>query len=245
MIDLSARAIRRFATHILGTSSDILDEYGFTPAAFPKQQVRSLHCGFDVSQFTQDESAANASVCEEMGWPENSRIVLFVGRLDAFKNADFAIDVARAAIDKGCDLRFLVVGGGEEARMGLQESVDLSGHADRIRLVGRRLDVPRLMAASHCFLFPSLQEGLGMVAVEAQSAGLHVIASDVVSAEVVVIPELIEFLSLSAGVSAWSDALSRVVELPRADIAGANAKVAKSSFSIASSYSALHSIYAS
>ena len=244
LIAMSRVSIRNLSTHILGTSNDILAQYEFTPERFPNQVVRCLHCGFDTARFAEDHARARVAVCEEFGWPPDSRIVLFVGRLDAFKNADFAIDVARTAMEGGCDMRFLMVGGGEDARARLEHDVEAAGYSSRIRLTGRRLDVPRLMSASHCFLFPSLQEGLGMVAVEAQAAGVRVIASDAVSREVVVVPGLVEFLPLSAGVSAWSEVLCRALDMPRADTADSNARVESSSFSIGSSYNALHSIYA-
>jgi glycosyltransferase EpsF len=245
LLRLSAKAIKRYATHVLGTSSQILRQYGFDQAAYTHQEVRALHCGFDTSRFSESPDEANNDVCAELGWPPGSKIVLFVGRLDAFKNAEFAINVVRSSIAKGCDLRLMMVGGGEQARELLEQSVKSSGNADRIHLAGRRLDIPRLMAASHCFLFPSLEEGLGMVAVEAQASGLAVIASDTVSREASVISGLVTFLPLSAGVDAWAGRLCEVIAAPRADAEKSNEIVSRSSFSIESSYSALHSVYES
>jgi glycosyltransferase involved in cell wall biosynthesis len=245
LLKISASAIRRFATHVLGTSSQILRQYGFEAAAFPVQEVRALHCGFDVSRFNELFAEANASVCAELDWPAGSRIVVFVGRLDAFKNAEFALQVAKAALHRGCDLRFIMVGGGEAARERLEHDVKSEGYGDRIRLVGRRLDVPRIMAASHCLLFPSIEEGLGMVAVEAQAAGLSVIASDTVSREAVVIPDLVSFLSLNDDVDSWASAVCAAIDAPRFDTQSANALVSRSSFAIEQSYAALHSVYES
>jgi len=245
LLRVSAAAIRRFATHVLGTSSQILRQYRFEPAGYPLQEVRALHCGFDTSRFKEPHAESNDAVCDEIGWPAGSKIALFVGRLDAFKNADFAVDVAKAAIDKGCDLRLMLVGGGERARERLESDVRSAGYGDRIHFAGRRHDVARLMAASHCFLFPSIEEGLGMVAVEAQAAGLSVIASDTVSREIVVIPDLVTFLPLSAGVGVWADRLCQVIAAPRGDTETSNEVVRNSSFSIESSYRALHSVYES
>ena len=254
LLAMSARAINRYATHVLGTSSQILGQYGFTPARFPSQRISALHCGFDVSRFAESHERANESLCAEMGWSAGSKIALFVGRLDGFdesnpgwngKNPEFALRVAKTAIDNGCDLRFVLVGGPEQMRSALEASLERSGYGDRIRLVGRRHDVPRIMAAAHALLFPSLEEGLGMVAVEAQAAGLRVIASDTVSREATVIPDLMTFLPLSLGADAWARKLAEFVEAPRADAADANARVRGSKFSIESSYEELHSIYES
>ena len=254
LLGVSARGIKRYATHVLGTSSQILDQYRFVPSGFPKQKISALHCGFDVTRFAESHDRANESLCAELGWTPGSRIALFVGRLDGFdesnpgwngKNPEFALRVAKAAIDSGCDMRFVLVGGPEEMRSALESSLQQSGYSDRIRLVGRRHDVPRIMAASHALLFPSLEEGLGMVAVEAQAAGLRVIASDTVSPEATVIPELVTYLPLSSGVDVWARKLADAVEAPRFDSAEANARVSASRFSIESSYDELHSIYES
>ena len=254
LLGVSARFIKRYATHVLGTSSQILTQYRFVPGAFPRQRILDLHCGFDVSRFGESHERANESLCAELGWPAGSRIALFVGRLDGFdesnpgwngKNPEFALRVAKAAIDSGSDIRFVLVGGPEEMRLALDASLRQSGYADRIRLVGQRHDVPRIMAAAHTLLFPSLEEGLGMVAVEAQAAGLRVIASDTVSREATVIPELMTYLPLALGTGVWAQTLRESIEAERFNSADANARVSASRFSIEASYNELHSIYGS
>jgi glycosyltransferase involved in cell wall biosynthesis len=254
LLRLSGRAIRSYGSHVLGTSSQILRDYGFVPKSFPRQRIKTLHCGFDVSRFGGSHADANASLCAELGWKHGARIALFVGRLEGFdesnpgwngKNPEFALQVARAAIDDGCEMHFVMVGGGETVRSALELELRASGHADRIRLVGKRSDVPRIMAASHVLLFPSLEEGLGMVAVEAQAAGLRVIASDTVSREASVIDDLVTFLPLSDGVPVWTRHLCEAMSAPRFDAQEASRRVSASPYSIEESYAQLHSIYAS
>lgn len=250
----SARLVRRFATHVLGTSSQILDQYGFKRREFPRQSIRTVHCGFDVGDFDESYEEANRKICEELGWPAKSKLALFVGRLDGFdpskpgwnhKNPQFALEVAHVALDRDPDLRFVMVGGGGDVQQQLESQVSAWGLSDRIRLVGRRLDVARFMAAAHTLLFPSLEEGLGMVAVEAQAAGLHVLASDTVPREAVVIPELVKFLPLSAGSDVWCTELLRQLSMARYDASIAAEKVKRSPYSIEESYRRLHSIYRS
>ena len=249
-----ARAIvRKLATHVLGTSAQVLREYGFTSDAFPKQQIVPLHCGFEASAFAMSAAEANESVCRELGWPPGSRITLFAGRLDGFdprkpewnhKNPEFALDVVHKAIENGTDTRLVMVGDGDRTRRILEKRVSDWGLAGRIELVGRRMDMARLMAASHVCLFPSLEEGLGMVAVEAQAAGLRVLASDTVPREAAAIPDLVTFLPLSAGASLWGVELGRLLALPRMDSDLAADQVRTTDFSIDRSYERLHRIYA-
>ena len=249
---ISRRAVRRLATHILGTSNQLLREYGFTAGSFTRQRIRALHCGFDINEFAVSHEAANSSVCEEFGWPVGSKICFFAGRLDGVdpkdprwnhKNPEFALEVVREAITSGTDLRFIMAGDGESMRLKLIDRVRSWGMEDRIALPGKRLDIPRLMAASHICLFPSVEEGLGMVAVEAQAAGLRVMASDTVPREAGVIEDLIRFLPLSLGTAKWAEELSRQVVLPRADSLSSANKIGRSDFSIDRSYDNLAMIY--
>ena len=54
------------------------------------------------------------------------------------------------------------------------------------------------------FLFPSLYEGLGIVAVEAQASGLHTICSNVIPREVE-LTDLVDFVSLDKSAEEWAD----------------------------------------
>ena len=251
---ISRRIVKRIATHVLGTSAQVLGEYGFTSRAFPRQVIRPLHCGFDVRSFEMSHDEANVSVCSELEWPLQSRICIFAGRLEGFdprnpawnhKNPRFALETVRDAIAAGADIRAIFAGDGERMREQLERDASAWGIGGRVRFVGKRRDVPRLMAASRICLFPSLEEGLGMVAVEAQAAGLRVLASDTVPHEARVVTELVTFMPLAAGSSAWGAELKRLMELPRFDPASAADAVRHSPFSIDESYAQLHAIYSS
>ena len=57
-------------------------------------------------------------------------------------------------------------------------------------------EVEKYIGIMDCFAFPSIYEGLGMVAIESQTMGIKVIASEYVPVEAK-ISNLIEFISLS------------------------------------------------
>ena len=50
-------------------------------------------------------------------------------------------------------------------------------------MTGLRSDIPRVLQAMDVFILPSIWEGLGIVAVEAQAAGLPTLCSDKVPIE--------------------------------------------------------------
>ena len=81
-----------------------------------------------------------------------------------------------------------------------------------------------------------------MVAVEAQAAGLPVLASTVVPRECVVVPELVRFEPLERTAAEWAAALLQHASRPR-NIAAANQCVAASPFAIENSAGALIELY--
>jgi glycosyltransferase involved in cell wall biosynthesis len=76
------------------------------------------------------------------------------------------------------DLHILFVGDGE-LREELQLQVREAGVEGHIHFLGFRQDIPELLAASDCFVLPSLWEGLPMALVEAMATGLPIIATEV------------------------------------------------------------------
>ncbi|MGE4157792.1 MAG: glycosyltransferase [Planctomycetota bacterium] len=101
-------------------------------------------------------------------------LLLHAGRLVPQKGQAFLVE-AVAAIP-GASL--LVCGEGP-LRGDLESRVSALGLAPRVRFLGRRADLARLMVSSDLFVLPSLWEGLGRVLLECMDLGLPVVASDV------------------------------------------------------------------
>jgi glycosyltransferase involved in cell wall biosynthesis len=72
----------------------------------------------------------------------------------------------------------LLVGEGPK-RSDLQRLTQELGIAERVRFLGRRNDVPELLATADIYVQPSYWEGFGIATLEAMAAGLPVVASDV------------------------------------------------------------------
>jgi glycosyltransferase involved in cell wall biosynthesis len=244
------RLVARYASHIAGTSLEALRGYGFDDASFAAIPKVVAHCGIDPARFAADP-ATRASVRAEFGWSDAVPVVLFAGRFDVspdlghlqnHKNSGFATDVAIATAQRS-GAAFVFAGQPSGATAVLRARIQAAGLDKRIVFAGVRRDIGRLMGAADALLFPSRAEGLGMVAVEAQAAGLPVLASTSTPRECVVIPELVRFLDIEAGVAAWSDALLAALDAPRIDRLAANACVAASAFSIERSSAGLERLY--
>ena len=87
------------------------------------------------------------------------------------------IDVFKSVHDKNRNSKLLLVGTGN-GQSNIREKVDDLGLSDSVFFLGNRGDVNRILQAMDVFLFPSLYEGLGIAALEAQAAGLPCIISD-------------------------------------------------------------------
>jgi glycosyltransferase involved in cell wall biosynthesis len=123
-----------------------------------------IELGIDLDRF-----AAGGPVLEKHG-----PLVGNVARLAEQKGQRYLLEAAARLPDT----RFAIVGDGE-LRADLERRAGELGIADRIEFTGARDDVPDLLASFDVFAFPSLFEGLCLAVIEAQAAGVPVVATPV------------------------------------------------------------------
>lgn len=178
---------------------------------------------FNNSKFTIVNNAINASdytfspvtraeVRQELGIASNTLVVGHVGRFMAPKNHDFLLQIFSKLPD---NTHLLLVGDGE-LRQSIEMQADALGIRDRVILTGVRSDVNRLLQAMDVFVFPSLFEGLGIAAIEAQAAGLPCLISDKVPIECKK-TALVTQIPLDSSVQIWADAVLQAATSPRQD----------------------------
>jgi glycosyltransferase involved in cell wall biosynthesis len=112
----------------------------------------------------------------ELDVPQHDLLAVAVGGLELNKGFEYVID-AVATVE---GVHAVLVGGGPAARREeLEELAARRGIGDRVHLIGRREDVPDLLAACNLFVLSSRSEGFSVACLEAMRAGLPVIATDV------------------------------------------------------------------
>jgi glycosyltransferase involved in cell wall biosynthesis len=247
---LGGRFVARYATHIAAPSQQVLSDYGFDAPRFAHVGKVILHRGFDTA-LPRDVTEERQAVRREFGWPVDARIILFTGRIDPSPDADnswnekdaaFAIAIVAEAARRDQRIRMILAGAKSAAVRVLEHRVAEAGFAGHMQFAEVPGDRKRLMCAADLLLLPSRAEEPGMAAVEAQAAGLPVLASTVVSRDCVVVPQLVRFESLQHGASAWAASLLDHAARPR-EIAEANRRVAASPFGIKNSAAALMALY--
>ena len=140
----------------------------------------------------------------------DNTVIGYVGRFTAQKNPFYLIDVFSAIhkIDPSTEL--WMIGEGELLES-IQDRINILGLRECVTLWGRRNDVAHLMQAMDLFILPSLYEGLSIVTIEAQAAGLPVYVSDSISEEHRV-TNLVCFLPLAAGASVWGRTIAEDIK---------------------------------
>jgi glycosyltransferase involved in cell wall biosynthesis len=207
------------------------------------QTWETLYYGIDMAPF--DPAASTGDGRAEFGIPPQACVVGHVGRFDEQKNHTFLIDIAAELARRDPTMCLLLVGDGP-LRPSIEMKVSELGLARNVRFAGVRSDVPRLMkCAMDVFLFPSLFEGLGLVLVEAQAAGLPCVFSDVVPQEADVVGPLIRRVALSQPASVWADAVVKARD-PRRIISKSAAfgQARQSAFNIEAAVKRVEQVYA-
>jgi len=166
----------------------------------PRFQV--LYCGIDPAPF--NPNFRSAPVRAEFGFSGEDVVFGHVGRFSPPKNHAFLLETAAELRKIEPRAKFLLVGDGH-LRPEIERRARALGLKDHIAFAGLRSDVPRLMMGGmDLLLFPSLHEGLPIVLLEAQAAGLPSLVSENITNEVSIHPALIRYLPLSAGVREWA-----------------------------------------
>ena len=148
--------------------------------------------------------------------PSSAFVVGHVGRFNAVKNHGFLLDVFSELQKQKPEAILLLVGEGD-LRKNVENKASELGIADKVIFTGVRSDVPDLMQAMDCFVFPSFYEGLPVTLIEAQAAGLPCLVSDGVSIECNK-TGLVHQTSLQDGTDVWSKQILQRMGALRNDI---------------------------
>jgi glycosyltransferase involved in cell wall biosynthesis len=142
----------------------------------PPDKITVICNSVDVRRYQQPVDRAR--VRRELGLAESARVMIVVATFKEQKGHRYLVEAAPPVIAEYPDLHILFVGDGE-LREELQLQVREAGVEGHIHFLGFRQDIPELLAASDCFVLPSLWEGLPMALVEAMATGLPIIATEV------------------------------------------------------------------
>jgi glycosyltransferase involved in cell wall biosynthesis len=156
-----------------------------SPAAIPFAQAfegvrpdQTVYIPNGIKLVSYDYMQARADVLAELGLPPDITLLGVVGRLETVKGHMYLID-AFAHLAYSLPNTILLIIGDGSLRAELEVAVARHQLTERVRFLGIRRDVPRLLVALDLCVHPSLREGMPNAIMEAMAAGCPVVASDV------------------------------------------------------------------
>lgn len=157
----------RYATHLLAVSQAVAERRRLSCRGHAPGCILWTG-GVDTQKFSPHADSSNQRL--------HAPTVVWVGALRPVKRVDLALHIFRLVRDAVPDARFLIVGGGTHAKP-LREMAAEMGLTESALFLGARRDIPEILRSATVFLSCSEAEGLPTVLLEAQAAGVPVVAS--------------------------------------------------------------------
>jgi glycosyltransferase involved in cell wall biosynthesis len=209
------RLLARITTRLIAVSEEVRGDLVRLRVA-PAEQIVVVPLGFDLSRFVvpeEERRARREAFRSDLGLPLDAPLVTLVGRLEPIKRVDRFLRVANRIEEPRA--WFLVVGDGS-LREQLQESAEARRLGERLVWAGLREDMPDVYFATDVLAVTSDNEGTAVTAIEAQAAGLPVVATRVGGMSSVVLDGETGYLTAPDDEAALANALARLLLNERA-----------------------------
>lgn len=200
-----------------------LNQNRFTALTAVSNTVKESWCDFGVKpkvtiynpvSVMGNRVEDSARIRREFSVPEDSALLLNVGRLAKQKAQDVLLDAAKE-LKCGCDCKFhLVIAGRGPDEEALKAQARKLGLENHVTFAGFRTDVNALLGAADVFVFPSRWEGLPVAGLEAMASGTAVAAAGVDSMKECIADGQTGLLAPVEDAPAFAGILQRLVENP-------------------------------
>ena len=169
---LIERGLAYTSDALIAVSDEVRDDLVRFHVA-PRRKITVVPYGFDLDGRVRGDEVTRAEKRAEAGVGPDDFVIGWAGRLTAIKQP---LDLVRstAAIEGAT----LVIAGDGELRDEVESLAAELGVAERVRILGYVEDMGAWYSAFDAFLLTSLNEGAPVVAIEAQAAGVPVVATD-------------------------------------------------------------------
>lgn len=209
LLGLTLRLVHHLVTGTETMAAWYSENYGI-----PLSSIRVMPNWVDLRRF--EALPAKPALRSQLGWPTNSRVVLFLHRLAERKGAHFIVPIAKQVVrqysDQASTLLFVVAGDGSY-RETLENEIQDAGLKEHLQLAGwvPNRDAIKYFAAADVYMMPSMEEGFPRTLLEAMAAGCPFTVSNVGGVKDVVTPTQKRFLVAKGDWPAMADALDRLL----------------------------------
>ena len=191
--------ITKYATDFWSCSKDASDWF-YNHKIINSNKYMLVYNAIDIKKFEYNEKIRK--YIRNKLKIENEVVFGNVGRLHFQKNQEFALRVFQKYTKINPNSIFLIIGEGED-KAKLKELVSELKIEKKVRFLGIRNDIDKLLQGMDVFLFPSKFEGLSLSLIEAQASGLLIFTSNNVSKESKM-SNYIYFMDLNSSDENWA-----------------------------------------
>ena len=225
-----------YATEYMACS-ELAGRWLYGNKTYDKGKVFLLNNAIDFDKFRYNEELRNKKR-KELNISDDTFVIGNIGRFVEQKNHSYLIDIFYEIYKQKSNLLLLLVGQGPLMNE-IKEKVNNLGLNDCVLFLGQRNDVNEIYQVMDLFLFPSLYEGLGMVAIEAQASGLPCVVSTEVP-KIAQITDFFIFVDLKSNVKIWCKEIKKMLNVKRQNN---SKKIISSGYSIKSEVLNLEKFY--
>ena len=192
-----AACSKKAAEHLFN-ENNIKNNYNFIPNAVDFNIIINVN----NEDLTQLKKSINLQ--------PDSKIIGHIGRYGKAKNHEFIIDMFSELIEVDDSFCLLLIGDGPSRTL-IENKVKTLGISENVKVLGLRNDVPQILNILDLFILPSLYEGLGIVLLEAQAAGLPCVVSENIQPEADMGLDLMHWVDLN-NLSTWKSTITKNID---------------------------------
>lgn len=210
------RVIGIYSSKIIGCSCEA-GEFLCGKRFFSKKGI-VLNNGIETKKYEFDEIKRRSL---RKNLKIDNKIVLgHIGQMYYVKNHSFLIDVFYEFQKNNKNSVLLLVSDGPDRKKLEKKTIDL-GIKDKVLFLGFRDDIPELLMAMDCFVFPSIHEGFPLTLVEAQMTKLPCVISDSVTTTAK-LNDNVSFVSIKSDVKVWCKKIETLISINRNTVDNSN-----------------------
>lgn len=228
--------LKKVANNYWGCGREAV-KYYFGNNVILSENYRVIHNAIETEKFIYDsEKRKNLRTKYNLN---NKFVIGNVARFMKQKNHIFILKLFKMILNKEPNAVLMLLGDGELLESMKQKTKEL-GIEKSVIFMGNVSNVNEMYQAMDVFILPSLFEGLPVVGIEAQAAGLKCVMSDTITDEVS-ITDNVKFLNLKKdSLEKWADEVLSDTNYERKDM---TIEIEKAGYSIEEEAKKLQKIY--
>jgi glycosyltransferase involved in cell wall biosynthesis len=171
------RILAHVSDCLIGVSQATVDDLVNLGVA-NRDRFRVVRLGLDLDRDIADSAASRSSMRAELRIDTDDVLLVFVGRIVPIKRLDLLIEALAQAMPQNKHLRLAIVGDGP-TRAKLEMQANSLGIGNAMRFLGYQRELALIYSAADIAVLSSANEGTPVSLIEAASAGVPAVATDV------------------------------------------------------------------